>query len=210
MPVIAPAAAVVQAEVSLSRRRERDAAGGGLSWFPTKGRKRAQIGQTDKTMSTDLRFDSSPYQSQSRDGYRPGYKTWYKKSPDVPRVVWHEVRAEARGKSAKNMSAIIRVWYDTTLHESCMSRFAALRGRPTPLTRAEMLSPRSAIAMTAAHATRVHLPIVPTASATARRPPTHERVFAAGSPQALLGAVIGLPAPPAALPHDDDGLILQV
>lgn len=72
MPVIAPAAAVVQAEVSLGRRRERDAAGGGLSWFPTKGRKRAQIGQTDKTMSTDLRFDSSPYQSQSRDGYRPG------------------------------------------------------------------------------------------------------------------------------------------
>lgn len=53
----------------------------------------------------DLRFDSSPYQSQSRDGYRPGYKTWYKKSPDVPRVVWHEVRAEARGKSAKNMNS---------------------------------------------------------------------------------------------------------
>lgn len=64
--------------------------------------------------------------------------------------------------------------------------------------------------MTAAHATRVHLPTVPTASAAARRPPTHAPVFAADSPQALLGAGTGLPAPPAVLPHDGDGLIVQV
>lgn len=61
--------------------------------------------------------------------------------------------------------------------------------------------------MTAAQATLVHLP---TASATTRRPPPHAPRFVAGTPQALLGAGIGLPVPPPVdLPHDGVGLIVN-
>lgn len=91
-----------------------------------------------------------------------------------------------------------------------MNRSAATcESLPTSLTRAEVVSPSTITATTAAQAIRVHLPTAPTASATPpRRPPSHARKPEAANPRGLRSARVGLTPCVATLPFEEGGLIL--